>query len=214
MISAVSAITYIEGELKRLKANGKLFGTIHMSKSSLSVYINTKLPTPTPQKSVRSSNHHPNLQNMVTNGHEPWNTTNISIEFFEPIRQANGKIKQNRLRTTVFQNTKGTIQPFDVTVYEYQAKLLDYSDIPIIFNEIISFINTNTFINPLSGTPKEAKVLTRTAKVVSKKTKNSSSSNMSTSQNSAPTFTQTSTQPITESQLRCIIREALISLYS
>ena len=146
MIQADSAITYIEGELKKLQANGQLSGKIHKSKSSISVYIDTKKPTPTPQKSVRSSNHHPNFQNMVTNGHEPWNTTNISVEFYEPIVLPNGKIRQNRLRTSVFQNTKGTVQPFDVTIYEYQAKLLDYQDIPSIFKEIVSFISNNTFI--------------------------------------------------------------------
>ncbi len=218
MIQAASAITYIQAELNKLKANGQIFGKITRSKTTLSLYLDTKKPSPDPQKTERVSNHHPDMRHMVQGNRKPWNTTNISIEFYEPVRLPNGKVKRNRLYTNVLQNAKGTRKPFDVTIYEYKAAQLDYTDIPIIFQSLISFITNNKFQDPLKGTPKEAKEITRTATIIQRKPKTVSaktSSSMSVTQ--PPTYTQTSTQQntfspptITESTLRRIIRESLI----
>lgn len=42
MIQAQSAITYIQTELQNLLAQGKLAGKIKRSKTTLSLYLNTK----------------------------------------------------------------------------------------------------------------------------------------------------------------------------
>ena len=213
MIQALSAITYIENEFKKLKASGNLNGKIHRSATSVSLYVNTKRPDPNPQKSIRSSNHHPNMKNMLAGNRAPWNTTNISIEFYEPIIGKNGKVVQNRFNSNVFQNQQGTIQPFTVTVYQYVAKKLDWADIPIIFKAIVDFITNNVYNDPFRGTSKAAHTIEKTAKIKQRKQKQK---NVSKSVSSPASFTQTSTSAsnfttptITEDQLRQIIRESI-----
>lgn len=73
MIQAQSAITYIQTELQNLLAQGKLAGKIKRSKTTLSLYLNTKKTTPDPQKSVMISNHHPKMQLMAQGSNTPWN---------------------------------------------------------------------------------------------------------------------------------------------
>lgn len=162
------------------------------------------------------------MQHMAQGSNQPWNTVNIGIEFYEPVKLPDGSIKNNRFYTNVLQNASGTVQPFSIIVYEYEAAKLDYSDIPQIFKALLSFVTTQQFIDPFKGTPKAAKVLQRTAKIIPRKQKTQTNTTSSSSVNQVPTFVQTSTQPntfssptITESTLRKIIRESLITaIYS
>lgn len=218
MIQASSAITYIQTELNKLKSSGQLSGKIRRSKTTLSLYLNTRKPSPDPQKTARISNHHPKMQHMAQGSNQPWNTVNIGIEFYEPVVLPNGKIKKNRFYTNVLQNASGTVQPFSIIVYEYRASLLDYSDIPQIFQALISFITTQKYIDPLKGTTKAAKEIPRTAKIIPRKTGKATSSAVSQTSNRIPSFTQSVTQQstfspptITESQLRQIIRETIVN---
>ena len=168
MIQASQAIQHIENGLKGLLNSQQIFGKLNKSQSSVSLYLNTMNPTTPPQKTLRASNHHPSMTNMVKGKKKPWKTKNICVEFYEPQIGKNGKVKRNRFKTTVLQNAKGTIQPFTIYVYEYEAKLLDAADIPIIYNAIVAFINTGTYTDPLAGTNKAAKYISKTAKIVNK----------------------------------------------
>lgn len=132
MIQASQAIQYIENGLLGLLNAHQIFGKLSHSQTSISLYLNTKKPMMPPQKSFRASNHHPSMANMIKGSRKPWTTTNICVEIYEPIRDKYGKIKKNKFKTTVLQNAKGTIQPFGVDVYKYEAKLLNIADIPII----------------------------------------------------------------------------------
>lgn len=63
MIQASSAITYIQDELNQLKSSGRLYGRIRRSKTTLSLYLNTKKPTPDPQKN--GENFQPSSENAA-----------------------------------------------------------------------------------------------------------------------------------------------------
>lgn len=213
MIQALQAIQYIEQGIKQLLSTQQIFGKIKQSKTSISLYLNTKNPMTPPQKTFRVSNHHPSMANLAKGGGKPWNTTNICVEFYEPIKDKNGKVKKNKFQTTVVQNAKGSIRPFSIDVYKYEAKLLDIADIPTIYNAIVSFINNGIYIDPLASTNKVAKVISRTAKIVNRK----SSNNTETSQPSTSATTSKSnsgnlncnTIKLKESDLRCIISETI-----
>lgn len=213
MIQASQAIQYIEQGLKQLISSQQIFGKLAHSQTSISLYLNTKSPMTPPQKTLRASNHHPSMVNMVKGGKKPWNTTNICVEFYEPIIGKNGKIKRNKFKTTVLQNSKGNIQPFSVDVYEYEAKLLDIADIPTIYNAIVSFINNGTYMDPLTSTNKAAKVISRTAKIVNRKpSNNTETSQLSTSATISKSNSKNlncNTIKLKESDLRCIISEAI-----
>ena len=213
MIQASQAIQHIEQGLKQLISSQQIFGKLSHSQTSISLYLNTKSPMTPPQKTLRASNHHPSMANMVKGNRKPWNTTNICIEFYEPIRDKNGKIKKNKCQTTVVQNAKGNIQPFTIDVYKYEAKLLDIADIPTIYNAIVSFINNGIYTDPLSSTNKAAKVISRTAKIVNRKpsnnTETSQSSTSATTSKSNSENLNCNTMKLKESDLRCIISETI-----
>ena len=212
MIQAFQAIKYIEDGLRQLLSSKQIFGKLTHSQTSISLYINTKSPMTPPQKTLRASNHHPTMANMVKGGKKPWNTTNISVEFYEPLTDTKGKIKRNKFKTTVLQNVKGSIQPFSINVFEYKAELLDISDIQAIYNAIISFINTGTYNDPLASTNKSAKVINRTAKIVAKQPQGSTSSQPSTPtlvSNNNTNNLNCNTIRLTTSDLRNIIYEAV-----
>lgn len=108
-------------------------------------------------KNARVSNHHPNIQHYTDDGRQPWLTDNVSIEFIVP----RSKEDKKRYRARVEQNASGTIQPFDVTTYQYDSTLIDPTDITTIFKAIIVFLNGGGYTDPFIGTPKQAKVLPR-----------------------------------------------------
>lgn len=88
---------------------------------------------------------------------EPWRGDNVSIDFIIP----GSKQDKKKLRATVHQNASGTIQPFDITTYQYDSTLIESTDITTIFKAIIVFLNGGGYTDPFIGTPKQAKVLPR-----------------------------------------------------
>jgi hypothetical protein len=105
---------------------------------------------------ARSSDHHLKMQRMADKD-EPWKGDNVSIDFIVPDSEQDKK----KLRARVEQNASGTIQPFDVTTYQYDSTLIDPTDITTIFKAIIVFLNGGGYTDPFIGTPKQAKVLPR-----------------------------------------------------
>ena len=105
---------------------------------------------------ARSSDHHLKMQRMADKD-EPWKGDNVSIDFIVPDSEQDKK----KLRARVEQNASGTIQPFDVTTYQYDSTLIDPMDITTIFKAIIVFLNGGGYTDPFIGTPKQAKVLPR-----------------------------------------------------
>ena len=105
---------------------------------------------------ARSSDHHLKMQRMADKD-EPWKGDNVSIDFIVPDSEQDKK----KLRARVEQNASGTIQPFDVTTYQYDSTLIDPTDITIIFKAIIVFLNGGGYTDPFIGTPKQAKTLPR-----------------------------------------------------
>ena len=113
-------------------------------------------------KDVRVSTHHPNLENYADDRNEPWLFDNVSIEFIVP----NSEEDKEKLRARVYQNASGTIQPFDVTVYQYDSTLIKVTDLITIFKAIIVFLNGGDYSDPFVNDPKKAaKVIPRTAKI-------------------------------------------------
>lgn len=220
MIQAISAITYIENGLRQLLANGQLFGKINRSNTTLSVYLNTKAPTNPPQKSVRSSNHRPNMQNMLTGKKKPWNTKNISIEFYEPQFLKSGKPLPNILLTRVRQLPNSpTIKPFNLTIYEYRAAEMEPTDIDAILQEIVNFVNSGFYKDPFINTEKMANVTTREADIPGAvtPTKSDVQMNISNGEYGADNVvdeTKRRAISLSEKQLRTIIREALVETMS
>lgn len=105
---------------------------------------------------ARSSDHHLKMQRMADKD-EPWKGDNVSIDFIVPDSEQDKK----KLRARVEQNASGTIQPFDVTTYQYDSTLIDPTDITTIFKAIIVFLNGGGYTDPFIGTPKQAKTLPR-----------------------------------------------------
>lgn len=155
MVNPQYAVKCLHLGFDRYKRYCKLPITIKVSKSTVSFYV--KKPSTPKGYDARVSDHHPNLQHYTDNGDEPWLNDNVSIEFIVPYSRED--IKPYRAR--VEQNASGTIQPFDVTTYQYDSTLIDPTDITIIFKAIIVFLNGGGYTDPFIGTPKRAKVLPR-----------------------------------------------------
>lgn len=139
----------------RYKKYCKLPVTVKPSSTTISFYV--EKPSSPKGKNARVSNHHPNIQHYTDDGRQPWLTDNVSIEFIVP----RSKEDKKRYRARVEQNASGTIQPFDVTTYQYDSTLIDPTDITTIFKAIIVFLNGGGYTDPFIGTPKQAKVLPR-----------------------------------------------------
>lgn len=156
MIRAQNAIQQIQTTLDNIIKSSQLKAELATSQSSISIYLYTKDPSYHKQKYMRSSNHGPTLANMVKR--KPWKTTNICIEFSESRHNQQGKRLRNRTNPNVLQNMKGTVQPFSIIIYEYQASDLENNDIPIILNAILDFLNDGVYTDPFNNTLKAARV--------------------------------------------------------
>lgn len=139
----------------RYKRYCKLPVTVKPSSTTISFYV--EKPSTPKGKNARVSNHHPNIQHYTDDGRQPWLTDNVSIEFIVP----RSKEDKKRYRARVEQNASGTIQPFDVTTYQYNSTLIKPTDITTIFKAIIVFLNGGGYTDPFIGTPKQAKTLPR-----------------------------------------------------
>ena len=161
----------------RYKRYCKLPVTVKPSSTTISFYV--EKPSTPKGKNARVSNHHPNIQHYTDDGRQPWLFDNVSIEFIVP----RSKEDKKRYRARVEQNASGTIQPFDVTTYQYDSTLIDPTDIITIFKAIIVFLNGGGYSDPFIGTPKQAKVLPRHSNI---KPYRGSSSSTSTTTSSTP----------------------------
>ena len=162
---------------ERYRRYCKLPVTVKPSSTTISFYV--EKPSTPKGKNARVSNHHPNIQHYTDDGRQPWLFDNVSIEFIVP----RSKEDKKRYRARVEQNASGTIQPFDVTTYQYDSTLIDPIDIITIFKAIIVFLNGGGYSDPFIGTPKQAKVLPRHSYI---KPYRGSSSSTSTTTSSTP----------------------------
>ena len=155
MVNPQYAVKCLHLGFDRYKMYCKLPITIKVSKSTVSFYV--KKPSTPKGYDARVSDYHQNLQHYTDNGDEPWLNDNVSIEFIVPYSRED--IKPYRAR--VEQNASGTIQPFDITTYQYDSTLIGPTDITTIFKAIIVFLNGGGYTDPFIGTPKRAKALPR-----------------------------------------------------
>jgi hypothetical protein len=156
MINPIYGVNCLKLGFERYKRYCKLPIEINVSRSSVSFYI-SKGNNNEKMANTRISNHHTKLQRYTDKGREPWLYDNISIEFIIP----NSDEDKKSVRGRVYQNSLGTIQPFDVTIYQYNSDLIVPSDIMEIFKAIIVFLNGNGYTDPFKGTFKKAKVIPR-----------------------------------------------------
>ena len=156
MIIPIYGVNCLKLGFERYKRYCKLPIEINVSRSSISFYI-SKDNNSEKIANTRISNHHAKLQRYTDNGREPWLYDNISIEFIIP----NSDEDKKAVRGRVYQNRLGTIQPFDVTIYQYNSDLIEPSDIVAIFKAIIVFLDGNGYTDPFEGTFKKAKVIPR-----------------------------------------------------
>lgn len=102
------------------------------------------------------------MQNYASGNRTPWFSDNVSIDFIVP-----NSDEDNRIRPRVKQNTKGTIQPFDITVYQYNPNILDGKDLLEIFKNIVLFLNGDGYTDPFMDTNKQAIVKPRHSNIKS-----------------------------------------------
>ena len=154
MIDAQYAVDCLRQGFERYIRYKRIDATIDIGPNYVSFYVKD-IDNTGKQYMARASNHHLKMQ-RIADKDEPWKGDNISIAFITP------KSKQDsQIRATVRQNAHGTIQPFDITTYQYNNTILDKSDLSSIFHSIVSFLNGQGYSDPFKGTAKQAKVLSR-----------------------------------------------------
>ena len=157
MIEPKYAVRCLKLGLERYIRYQKLNATINCSNSTISIYVNgTSTPT-----NARISNHHPNIQNYPRQGNKtPWLQQNISIDFIVP-----NSNNDTVIRARVQQNSGGTIQPFTVSIYQYDANVIGPNDLIDIFKALLLFLNGKGYTDPFAGTPKAAIPKPRTSHI-------------------------------------------------
>ena len=154
MIDSKYAVDCLRQGFERYIRYKKIDATIDIGSNYVSFYVKD-FDNTGKQYMARTSTHHLKMQ-RIADKDEPWKGDNISIAFITP------KSKQDsQVRATVRQNAQGTIQPFDITTYQYNNTILDESDLSDIFHSIVSFLNGQGYSDPFKGTAKQAKVLSR-----------------------------------------------------
>lgn len=154
MIDSKYAVDCLRQGFERYIRYKKIDATIDIGSNYVSFYVND-FDNTGKQYMARTSTHHLKMQ-RIADKDKPWKGDNISIAFITP------KSKQDsQVRATVRQNAQGTIQPFDITTYQYNNTILDESDLSDIFHSIVSFLNGQGYSDPFKGTAKQAKVISR-----------------------------------------------------
>lgn len=154
MIDSKYAVYCLRQGFERYIRYKKIDATIDIGSNYVSFYVKD-FDNTGKQYMARTSTHHLKMQ-RIADKDEPWKGDNISIAFITP------KSKQDsQVRATVRQNAQGTIQPFDITTYQYNNAILDENDLSDIFHSIVSFLNGQGYSDPFKGTAKQAKVLSR-----------------------------------------------------
>lgn len=177
MVDPIYAVKCLQRGFERYKRYSKIDAEIKVSNSTVSFYV--KKPSMEKGRNARVSNHHPNIQNFANPNDKPWLSENISIEFIQPKSKADKKTYKSR----VYQNAEGTIQPFDVTTFQYNSDILEHADISCIFNGVIRFLNGEGYTDPFRGTPKAAKVISRHSHIKPYKHKSILSTNITVDKN-------------------------------
>ena len=136
MITSTYAINYIKNGIVSLIDNGKIKATYHQSQSTISFYVNDIVTPNRPllTLTLRLSDHHTNLKKYISNNvPSSEDNTNLSIEFYQPLYDQNGKLVRNRVVTNVKTKDDEIILPFSVTYYEYNPQILETKDVePIL----------------------------------------------------------------------------------
>lgn len=154
MIDSKYAVDCLRQGFERYIRYKKIDATIDIGSNYVSFYVKD-FDNTGKQYMARTSTHHLKMQ-RIADKDKPWKGDNISIAFITP------KSKQDsQVRATVRQNAQGTIQPFDITTYQYNNTILDESDLSDIFHSIVSFLNGQGYSDPFKGTAKQAKVISR-----------------------------------------------------
>ena len=154
MITSEYAVECLKKGFERYIRQSKINATIKCSATTVSFYVD-KTPN-NKSTNARVSDHHPNMKNYILGNKTPWFSDNVSIEFIIPDSQ-----EDKRFRPRIRQNAQGTVQPFDVTVYQYNPNILNGQDLLDIFKGIVVFLNGNGYTDPFQGTNKEAIVKPR-----------------------------------------------------
>lgn len=151
MITPAYAVTCLKLGFERYIRYSKIPARMKCSNTTISFYVDKKDTESGKPANARVSNHHPNMENYTKGGNSPWENDNVSIEFIVP-KSADDVPARARVR----QNSRGTIIPFGVGIYQYDPSVLDGKDLSEIFKAVAVFLNGNGYSDPFSGTQKEA----------------------------------------------------------
>ena len=172
-MTSADCIAIIRDGLIRIIDSCEINGTYNQSKSSISFYVNDINVSERPLLTLRLSNHRPTYSKYIHSSLTPpsnENFTNLSIEFYKPIADTTGRTKKNRVRPNI--NTpeamKDVVLPFTINSFSYKPSLLDLNDVKAIYASILNWINNSTnesYLDPLAGTPKQAKEVSKTARI-------------------------------------------------
>ena len=171
-MTSEKCIEIIKDRLIALVDSGKLNATYRPSDSTISFYVKDISIGKRPLLTLRLSDHRPNYQNYIGQQNTPPSSgynTNISIEFYKPKYKASGKTYRDRIdaNVSVPNGIRGVI-PFVVKSFKYKPELLAESDIDQIYQAIIDWIyggDEAEYVDPFIGSPKEAKVASKEAKI-------------------------------------------------
>lgn len=207
MITPEYAVECLKKGFERYIRQSRINATIKCSATTVSFYVD-KTPN-NKRTNARVSDHHPRMQNYASHNQTPWLSDNVSVEFIPPKTKAD-----KQFRPRVKQNVNGTIQPFSVTVYQYNPNILEGQDLLEIFKSIVVFLNGNGYSDPFTDTNKQAIVKPRQANIkpnkMSKTPTNECGTRMSESRLTY-IAEQCMKEVVVDSKIQSLIREYLYS---
>ena len=169
-MTSEQCINIIKNRLIALVDSGQLKVTYKPSNSTISFYANDIDVGERPLLTLRLSDHNPEYWSYVQQGLTPpyeGDGVNVSIEFYRP-KKVNGRKQRNRVDTRVkVPPMVNGVVPFVVNSYDYTPEKLEETDIDLIYDAILSWINGGygaKYIDPFANTPKKAKVQSKKCK--------------------------------------------------
>lgn len=170
-MTSEQCINIIKNRLIALVDSGQLKATYKPSNSTISFYVNDIDVGERPLLTLRLSDHNPKYWSYVQQGLTPpyeGDGVNVSIEFYRP-KKVNGRKQRNRVDTRVkVPPMVNGVVPFVVNSYDYTPEKLGETDIDLIYDAILSWINGGygaKYIDPFANTPKKAKVQSKNANI-------------------------------------------------
>ena len=170
-MTSEQCINIIKNRLIALVDSGQLKATYKPSNSTISFYVNDIDVGERPLLTLRLSDHNPEYWSYVQQGLTPpyeGDGVNVSIEFYRP-KKVNGRKLRNRVDTRVkVPPMVNGVVPFVVNSYDYTPEKLEETDIDLIYDAILSWINGGygaKYIDPFANTPKKAKVQSKNANI-------------------------------------------------